>query len=115
MSTSQPRRHSEAPTSDSLDTTLIIVDCRQDPPLPPRKLSEQERLERRRIVDSYAVEPEKIERVHQAAFLLGRSKAELIREGLDLVLEKYRDKLADLANLETPSDAPKPQDGSPSP
>jgi hypothetical protein len=114
MSTSQPRRHSEAPTSDSLDTIDIVVDGWQDPPTPPRQLSPQERLERRRVVDSYSIEPEKLAKVRKAAQRLGRGKAELIREGLDLLLEKYQDKLGDLDNPESSDDTPKEENGPPS-
>jgi hypothetical protein len=114
MSTSQPRRHSEASTSDSLDTIDIVVDGWQDPPTPPRQLSPQERLERRRVVDSYSIEPEKLLRVKKAALRLGRSRSELIREGLDLLLEKYQDKLGDLDNPQPPGDAPKVENDPPS-
>ena len=114
MSTSQPRRHSGAATSDSLDTTLIIVDGWGDPPTPFRPLSPQERLESRKVVDSYAVEPEKILRVKKAAIFLGRSKADLICEALDLLLEKYHDQLGDLDSFDPFGQTPKPEDVPPS-
>ncbi|HWG47178.1 MAG TPA: ribbon-helix-helix domain-containing protein [Gemmataceae bacterium] len=114
MNTSQPRHLSEAPTSDSLDTIDIIVDGWNDPPSPPRQLSPQERLELRRVLDSYSIEREKLDQVNKAAQRLGRSRSELIREGLELVLEKYHDKLGDLANPESSGDAPKPEGNPPS-
>ena len=111
---SQPQAHSEPSVADSLDTTLVIVDGLEDAVARPRQLSPQERLERRKILDSYSIEPEKFANVKQAAIRLGRSKADLIREGLDLVLEKYRDQLANLVASEPPCGAAKPENGSPS-
>jgi hypothetical protein len=91
--------------SDSLDTVLIVAEGGGDTTVRPCDLS------RRKILDSYSIEPEKLATVKQAAIRLGRSKADLIREGVDLVLEKYRDKLGDLASARPPADAPKPQNG----
>lgn len=109
----QPQSHAELPQADSLDTILIVVDGLGETP-PPRELSLEERLERRRVVDSYSVEPEKLAQVRKVAICLGRSKTQLIREGLDLVLQKYRDKLCDLPAPEPPSDAAKPESDPPS-
>jgi hypothetical protein len=104
----QPQSQGNLSGADSSDTILLLVDF-QEGEAPPRELSPQERLERHRVVDSYSIEPEKLAQVRKAAICLGRTKAELIREGLDLVLEKYRDKLCDLPAPELPSDAPKPE------
>ena len=108
---SQPQAHSEPSVADSLDTTLVVVDGLEDAAARPRQLSPQERLERRKILDSYSIEPEKLAKVKQAAMRLGRSKADLIREGLDLVLEKYRDQLGDLL-AQALSGAAKSENGS---
>jgi hypothetical protein len=108
---SQPQTHSESSVADSLDTTLVIVDDFEDAVPQPRQLSPQELLERRRILDSYSIEPEKLAKLKQAAIRLGRSKAELIREGVELILEKYRDKLGDLPDPESPNGDAKPENG----
>jgi hypothetical protein len=50
----------------------------------------------RKIGDSYSISERQLRKVQAAAQKLKRSKADLIREGLDLVIEKYRDKLGDL-------------------
>lgn len=112
---SQPRTQSESPVvADSLDTTLIISDGLENAAERPRQLSPQERLERRKILDGYSIEPEKLAAVKQAAIRLGRSKADLIREGVELVLEKYRDKLGDLLGPEGQDGSAKPENGPPS-
>ncbi|MGH7172263.1 MAG: hypothetical protein ACRELF_10375, partial [Gemmataceae bacterium] len=69
---------------------------------------------KREVVDSYAVDRDKIAKVKQLAIHLGRHKADLICEGLDLVLEKYRDQLGDLLASEAAGAAAKPENGSPS-
>lgn len=107
-----PQPESEMPRTDDLDSIIIIVDGPSQSP--PRPLDPHLWKELRKKVDSYAVEPEKLAKVQRAARSLGISKADLICEGLDLVLEKYRDKLGDLLAPGPPTDAPKPENGSPS-
>ncbi len=69
---------------------------------------------KREVVDSYAVHGEKIAMVKQLAIHLRRQKSDLICEGLDLVLEKYRDQLGELPPLQLPSGAAIPENGPPS-
>ncbi|HEY7157029.1 MAG TPA: ribbon-helix-helix domain-containing protein [Gemmataceae bacterium] len=113
---SQQQPCPEPPRGDCLDVIDIVVDDwgAPPPPPPPSGLSFQERLARRQVVDSYAIHPEKLARVKEAAIRLGRDRSDLVREGLELVLEKYRDKLGDLDNPQPSSSAPKPDDVPPS-
>ncbi len=109
MSQSQPERRFEASQGDSSDCIDIFVDGLGDATPPPSPLSFQERLANRRVVDSYAIHPDKLQQLNNAALHLGRDRAALIREGLDLVLEKYRDQLGDLLNRKPPGDVTNPQ------
>ncbi len=93
---SQPQHNSEMPRSDSLDTVLIIAEGLGDSTVHPLDPHRREQIKSRKILDSYSIEPEKLAKVKQAAIRLERSKADLIREGLDMILEKYRDQLGDL-------------------
>lgn len=113
MSQPQPHRSSQLPQPDNSDAEIIIVDFSADTPIQPLPPDVRDRLNRQ-VVDSYAVDRDKIAKVKQLAIHLSRQKAELIREGLDLVLEKYRDKLAELFATQPPGDAPKPENGPPS-
>jgi hypothetical protein len=112
---SQPQREPALPMPDSSDTFVIVKDDDGDsftlPPIDPHYPQETLKGE---TVDSYGIDREKLAKVKQAAIRLGRSKADLIREGLQLVLEKYRDQLGDLAPESANGDA-KPENGSSSP
>lgn len=112
MSQPQPQRKRKPPQPDSSNVVTIIVDGPGDKPVEPLPLHVRERL-KRQVVDSYAVDREIIAKVKQLAIHLGRHKADLICEGLELVLEKYRDQLGDLAP-ESPCGTAKPENGPPS-
>ncbi|HTU93589.1 MAG TPA: hypothetical protein VMF69_26145 [Gemmataceae bacterium] len=111
----QPQREPDLPMPDSSNTFVLVQDDEGEsytlPPLDPHY--PQETL-KGQTVDSYGVDREKIAKVKQLAIHLGRQKADLIREGLDLVLEKYRDQLGDLLASEPPSGEAKPENGVPS-
>jgi hypothetical protein len=109
MSQPQPQR----PQPDRPEVVDIIVEGRRSPPAKPLPPEVRERL-RRQVVDSYAVDRDKIAKVKQLAIHLGRQKADLICEGLDLLLEKYRDKLDELLASQPPGDTAKPENGPPS-
>lgn len=114
MSQPEPQRKPKLPQPDSSDVVTIIVEGRGSKPAEPLPPHIRERINRQ-VVDSYAVDREKIAKVKQLAIHLGRHKGDLICEGLDLVLEKYRDQLGDLLASEAAAGTAKPENGSPSP
>lgn len=114
MSESQPNRRFPAVQGDSSDCIDIFVDDLGEATAPPSQLSFQERLANRRVVDSYAIHPDKLQQLNNAAMHLGRHRAELVREGVDMVLEKYRDQLGDLLDPKPPCEVTKPPDDPPS-
>lgn len=105
---SQHQLYPEPPRGDSRDTIDIVADVSWDGTWRPAN-------PHRKVLDSYSIEPKQLDKVKRAAIQLGRSKADLIREGLDLVLEKYRDKLGDLLDPESPNGVVKPENGPSSP
>jgi hypothetical protein len=111
MNQPQPEPYFEIPEGDSDDCIDIIMDGPGDPIVPPSE-STRSAPRIRQIVDSYAIEYEKLGTVKKAVIRLSRSKADLIREGLKLVLEKHRDKLGDLVNQTLPGETPKADNGS---
>lgn len=102
----QLQRASDMPTTDNSSTFEVFeaeagaTPAQYSDPYCPQTLKGQ-------TVDSYAVDRDKIAKVKQLAIHLGRHKADLICEGLELVLEKYRDKLDELLASQQPNDAAK--------
>ncbi|HTU93848.1 MAG TPA: hypothetical protein VMF69_27455 [Gemmataceae bacterium] len=113
MSQPQPQRKPKPPQPDSSNVIDIIVGGRGDMPVKPFPPEVRERINRQ-VVDSYAVDRDLIAKVKQLAIHLGRHKGDLICEGLDLVLEKYRDQLSELLAQQPPGDAAKTENGPPS-
>ncbi|MHB1426186.1 MAG: ribbon-helix-helix domain-containing protein [Gemmataceae bacterium] len=113
MSQPQSQKKAKPPQPDSTDVVTLFVDEPEDTSVDPFPPQVRERL-KREVVDSYAVDRDKIAKVKQLAIHLGVMKADLIGEGLDLVLEKYRDQLDELLAAQAPGETPKPEKGSPS-
>jgi hypothetical protein len=108
MSLPQPQADLPAPDDNNTFVVELAADTEitlnpLDPNYPQESLKGQ-------TVDSYAIERAKLAKVTEAAIRLGRTKADLIREGVELVLEKYRDKLDDLGT-EAPNGDAKPPTG----
>jgi hypothetical protein len=121
MSQSQSQRPVAIPLTDSADCIDIVMDGPGDTtvrPMEPHIREQIERWQQRQreslLSDRCSIRPEKLKQLRQAAECLGRSEADLICEGLDLVYQMHRDKLGDLDNPESPGDAPKPEDNPPS-
>lgn len=102
----QPQRPAQTSTTDNLG--IIIID--DDPgdttvrPMEPHVREQIERWQQRQretlLSDRCSIKPEKLRQLRLAAERLGRSQADLICEGLDLVYQMHRDKLGDLVNPE---------------
>lgn len=117
MSSSQPRSDSPKPRSDNWVDAEIVLEER-DPPLDPQQreqlLREQRRYREKLFDGRCSISPENLRKLRTAAERLGMSEGDLICAGLDLMLQRHRDKLGDLLNPQPPSDEPKPQTEPPS-
>jgi hypothetical protein len=117
----QPQREPDVPIFDSSDTVLLIVDGGGDTtvrPTDPQLREQIERWQQRRrenlLDDRCSIKPEILKKMREAAERLGISEGDLICEGFNLLLHKYRDKLGDLLAPQPPGDAAKPENGPPS-
>lgn len=121
MSQPQPQSPVEIPLMDSSGSFDLVMDdpgdttVRSMDPHLREQLERWQQRQRENLLDERcSIAPENLKKLRIAAERLGYSEGDLICAGLDLIIEKYRDKLGDLANPQPPSDGPKPDNGPPS-